>query len=301
MESKKTIKGFGGTRVTNVQRGTLLWRWQDDNGQVHKFTIPNSYYVPEGKVRLLSPQHWAKSMKDNKPSEGTGSTTTLKSVTLWWKQRQYSLNVPLSKGTNVAIFNSAPGYTKYTAYCQDTQHENENDDANPIVASSASIEDKDISVKAQSPDDSLAYPFKLNIDPLNGRTEIVEPQLTDMIMTKSEAQLLQYHRNFGHIPFTKLQIMAEQGILPRNLAKCNIPVCSACMGGMITRKNWRNNPRKQYKVANVTKPGERVSVDMLVSPTPGLIAQMSSFLTKKRYWYATVYLDNYSWLGYVYL
>jgi len=127
-------------------------------------------------------------------------------------------------------------------------------------------------VKAQSPDDSLAYPFKLNIDPLNGRTEIVEPQLTDMIMTKSEAQLLQYHRNFGHIPFTKLQIMAEQGILPRNLAKCNIPVCSACMGGMMTRKNWRNNPRKQYKAANVTKPGERVSVDMLVSPTPGLIA-----------------------------
>jgi len=40
---------------------------------------------------------------------------------------------------------------------------------------------------------------------------------------------------------------------------------------------------------------------MLVSPTPGLIAQMSSFLTKKQYRYATVYVDNYSRLGYVYL
>jgi hypothetical protein len=54
-ESAKAIKGFGGTRTTNVKIGTIVWRWQDNEGKVHKFTIPNSYYVPEGKVRLLSP------------------------------------------------------------------------------------------------------------------------------------------------------------------------------------------------------------------------------------------------------
>ncbi|KAI2490691.1 hypothetical protein MHU86_23875 [Fragilaria crotonensis] len=37
-----------------------------------------------------------------------------------------------------------------------------------------------------------------------------------------------------------------------------------------------------------TKPGQVVSVDQLVSPTPGLIAQMTGFLTTKRYRYATV-------------
>ena len=68
-----------------MQSGILIWRWQDDHGKVYKFTIPNSYCVPDGKVRLLSPQHWAKAMKDNKPIEGTRSTTTSTSVTLWWK------------------------------------------------------------------------------------------------------------------------------------------------------------------------------------------------------------------------
>ena len=58
-ESKRTIKGFGGNRVTNLMMGTILWKWEDDDGKIHQFKIPNSYYVPSGGVRLLSPQHWA--------------------------------------------------------------------------------------------------------------------------------------------------------------------------------------------------------------------------------------------------
>ena len=44
-----------------------------------------------------------------------------------------------------------------------------------------------------------------------------------------------------------------------------------------------------------------MSVDQLVSPTPGVIAQMTGFLTTKRYKYATVYVDQFSRLGFVYL
>ena len=61
VEYSRSIKGFGGTRIYNVKKGTIVWRWMDDDGMVHKFTIPNSYYVPDGGMRLLSPQHWAKS------------------------------------------------------------------------------------------------------------------------------------------------------------------------------------------------------------------------------------------------
>jgi transposase InsO family protein len=43
------------------------------------------------------------------------------------------------------------------------------------------------------------------------------------------------------------------------------------------------------------------NVDQLKSPTPGLIAQLSGFLTTKRYGYATVYIDHASRLGFVYL
>ena len=44
-----------------------------------------------------------------------------------------------------------------------------------------------------------------------------------------------------------------------------------------------------------------ISVDQLVSPVPGLIAQMTGFITKQRYKYATVYIDQYSGFSFVYL
>ena len=44
-----------------------------------------------------------------------------------------------------------------------------------------------------------------------------------------------------------------------------------------------------------------VSVDQLVSPTPGLVAQMTGFITKQRYNYATVYVDQATSLGFVFL
>ena len=48
-------------------------------------------------------------------------------------------------------------------------------------------------------------------------------------------------------------------------------------------------------------PGDRVSVDMLQSPHPDLVAQMTGTLTRQRYNYATVYVDNYSGFGYAHL
>jgi len=38
-----------------VYKGTIAWSWTDDDGVENKFRIPNSYYVPEGESRLLSP------------------------------------------------------------------------------------------------------------------------------------------------------------------------------------------------------------------------------------------------------
>ena len=48
-------------------------------------------------------------------------------------------------------------------------------------------------------------------------------------------------------------------------------------------------------------PGDTVSVDQLISQTPGLIAQMSGILTTQRYTCVTVFVDHYSNLGYVHL
>ena len=97
--------------------GTIKWKVEDDSGKVHTFRIPNSYYVPDGGVRLFSPQHWANTQKDRKPTQGTGSTTLADRVTLFWHQRHFYKTVYLDPNTNVATFALAPGYTKYHAFC----------------------------------------------------------------------------------------------------------------------------------------------------------------------------------------
>jgi hypothetical protein len=52
----RAIKGFRGTRITNVTIGTILWRWNGDQWKHHKFVIPKLFHVPQGKFQLLSPQ-----------------------------------------------------------------------------------------------------------------------------------------------------------------------------------------------------------------------------------------------------
>ena len=51
----------------------------------------------------------------------------------------------------------------------------------------------------------------------------------------------------------------------------------------------------------VKRSGQVISVDQMVSPTPGLISQITGKLNTKRYMYATVYIDQFSGLGYVHL
>jgi len=65
----------------SVKIGTIVWRWYDGDGLVHRSVIPNSYYVPQGGVRLLSPRHWAKEQRDSKPLQGTGSDVNAKEAT----------------------------------------------------------------------------------------------------------------------------------------------------------------------------------------------------------------------------
>ncbi len=49
----------------------------------------------------------------------------------------------------------------------------------------------------------------------------------------------------------------------------------------------------------VTKAGQYVSVDQLISMQVGFIAQLKGTLTKKRYTAATVFVDHYSQLKYI--
>jgi hypothetical protein len=56
--SLKGVRGFGNTITPITHIGTISWKIYDDDGRLHNIEIPNSYYVPGGSSRLLSPQHW---------------------------------------------------------------------------------------------------------------------------------------------------------------------------------------------------------------------------------------------------
>ena len=87
--------------------------------------------------------------------------------------------------------------------------------------------------------------------------------------------------------------MAEQKVIPQRLKDIPTPACLACHYAKSNKRSWRHKPQKKYKPPPPpTLPGEVVSVDQMVSPTPGLIAYMTGKLTTKRYKYATVFVDH---------
>ena len=120
---------------------------------------------------------------------------------------------------------------------------------------------------------------------------------------KNEDLLLLLHQKFGHISMTRLQRMAKLGMLPKRISDCPIPICQACIYGKMTRRQWRSKQSANKEASKVaTAPGEIVSVDQLESPIGGFIAQMKGKLFQQhRYRCATVFVDHFSGLSFVYL
>jgi len=102
--TNRVIKGFGGSRMSNVQRGTIKWRWEDDNGQVHDHIIPDSYYAPHAGVRLLSPQHWLQNiLTPREKANYLGSCITYHNKVIM-KWPGHTRTIQLEPSSNVATF-----------------------------------------------------------------------------------------------------------------------------------------------------------------------------------------------------
>jgi hypothetical protein len=145
-------------------------------------------------------------------------------------------------------------------------------------------------------------PFDFDVEDLN---IIADEQLKAQDSTHSlepSAQLLHWHYCLGHLPFRTLQEMSKQKILPTALSKCKVPQCAACLYGKATKRAWRSRAKPgNIAPAVISGPGCCVSVDQIESSTTGLIAQLRGFLTRQRYIVATVFVDHYSRLSFIYL
>ena len=337
-DTNKTIKGFAGARMDNPKMGTLRWQWADDSGKRHTFEIPNSYYVPSCELRLLSPQHWAQT-RNPVDRETTRCITSSVNVYLRWTHgdESYKLTLPLNKrGSNVGTLYSHPGYNKYDLFCQaaaitiaddkdpialpanlisdneDKEERNTEPQIGPPPITIPKIGQWNQRARTEQTPEETARELHLSPDQKGMATKnlpaVIEDEDTSVIIDEEdrqkstpEAELLMAHHCFQHISFSKLQEMARQGILPKKLAHCKIPSCSACLYGKATKRAWRSKLGKQTTEKKTLKPGEVISVDQMVSPVPGLIAQMVGFLTRQHYKYATVFVDQASRMGFVYL
>ena len=240
LESNKVIKGYGGARIHNVWSGTMQLKIANDNGLVKTFTIPNSYYAPNGDARLLSPQHWAQAMrKSQRPFNGIAPEQTFHNriVLSWGKSHK---TIPLDE-LNVATFNLASGYKRFDLYCQEARIDIEEEDTKPeILSYSAALIEDEPEDEQVEPDYHVQQPkatsFNLDGPPHTHRTTpVVIEDEEDRQSTNVAAEFLRYHQKFNHCSPKRMQLLARSGVIPRRLAKCPIPVCSSCMYGKATR------------------------------------------------------------------
>jgi hypothetical protein len=335
VDTNISIRAYGGARIKgNIKRGTMVLQWFDNEDFLHEFRIPNSYYVPDIPGRLLSPQHWIKAQQDTKPHpRGTYTENFADCYILYWGQRQHKLVVPVDPATNCFTFSTAPGYTSYETFCKAALVDDDEEEHSPLLVFDSELEpsfvsdDEDDDANETSSDidndDILDLdeegethhhvsrtqreaPAVIEFD-LDGPTEaraempIVIEDEEDRIKESPSAEFLRYHHRFGHCSMKKIRLLALRGILPRHLANCPIPCCTACLYGQAQRRPWRTKPTKEQLKRTPLKPGDCVSVDQMISPTPGLIAQMIGRPTTARYKVATIFVDSASRYSFVWL
>ena len=94
--------------------------------------------------------------------------------------------------------------------------------------------------------------------------------------------------------------MSSQGDLPKRLPTVIPPFCEACKYGKQTKRPWCTKG-PQGHIRTTTQPGQVVSVNQLESTTPGFVAQLKGLLMTQCYNYATIFVDQYSKLSFVFL
>ena len=307
------VKGLGTS--TGTYKGTVKWKWQDDQGRTFLFEIPNVIYVKDLPFRVLSPQCWSRTL-----AQKAICITEDYDIIMSWEDGKHVRTVPLDTNSNVGMMQSAPDYKSSAKFVNEAQPLREQQYCFPIHEvsddeSSLSDDDEADSSLPEHPTapDPTTIPSTMP-DPtpdlrpgpqtISFHDEEIEPRprAPDKPLEDAEKELFRWHLRLSHCSFDKLKIMAARGDLPSRLKDCPVPQCPACTYGKMTRRAWRSkNKTSNIQPRTITQPGDCVSVDQMESSSPGFIAQLKGILTRKRYTAATVFVDHFSGLSYVHL
>jgi hypothetical protein len=318
-------------------KGTLVININDDNDKPHRIKIPNSLYLPGLKMCLLSPQHWVHEARDNYPlPNGTRMENNAHSCKLLWGQGLFSKTIPFDDATNTPIFYTSPSTSSYRAFmhtfqaleasffsrehvlqlpgCSWLDRGSPPDPAEFVAeenfgfSSMLLSEGDEANKRSRSPLATVQDGSSLSAVVRNDLRYNPSPPLTkeDMYCVATpddQAELMRWHYCLGHEPFARLKSLAENGEIPKRLACIRPPRCAGCLYGAMTNVPWHRKGQcdSTHPVFPATKPGECVSVDRMQSTEPGFYGQSKGILTKTRYWNATIFVDHYSRLKFVYL
>ena len=117
----------------------------------------------------------------------------------------------------------------------------------------------------------MKFPFDSH-EEITGKTH--QPKEVT-VSSKDQLELLKLHNKLEHVSFKLLKNMAKQGLIPAKLANVDPPKCPSCIYGKQTKRPWRTKAKPTpIGGRKLTNPGDCISIDQLISKTPGLIAQV---------------------------
>jgi hypothetical protein len=116
MHNNPEVEGIkGGLDIKGS--GTFKFHIEDDKGGVHLIEILNSKYIPDLRVCLLLPYHWAQEAKDHYlVPKGTKTDTNNEALMLMWNQRRHQWTIPYHPLTNTPSFRTALALRTYQAF-----------------------------------------------------------------------------------------------------------------------------------------------------------------------------------------
>jgi hypothetical protein len=101
-------------RKKKLSMRSLLLAKHASRCKILQIKIPDSMYVPDLKICLLSPQHWAQKAHDS--ARGTRMETDTDGVILIWGHGDHRRTTPHSRDTNTPVFRTAPTTSTYRAF-----------------------------------------------------------------------------------------------------------------------------------------------------------------------------------------
>ncbi len=278
----------------------------DDAGESCDIEIPDLHYCATVPYRLLSPQHVDRVWRQHGMGTMKSTTDTTGTVLEWTDSTgsYHTKTIQHTSQSNLPLCYTAPSYRGYDNFLRSYQDL----DDNRLCACMAEIQQENNNYTTTDEVHSLPAEIidttnEINIADFEHIDTTAIPEKDDNTTMDPTTEKLYWHYKLGHIPFPVLNRLSENGQVPKRLHKIMDPKCAACMFGQSTKRPWRTKtkPNAIGTLTKIEKPGDCVSVDQMVSPVPGLIAQIKGFPTKERYNAATIFVDHYSDLTFCHL